>query len=239
MKLTWWLLPWLLSAAGPAYAQHAKIEAAKLPLTGQRAADFVPPGWRVEKRIGGDLNADQRPDSVLVLVEKPEAGRAIKDDAGTSRNRALLVLLVQPAGTLKRVGVGATALYCTTCFPQQDYTETGTPTISMKQGDMLVKHVTGSSRMLLQTQHYRYETSTARMRLVGEDYNRLDQLSVQFVSTTTNFLTRRQRIRRGRKKQAVAEQKPETRAVKVPRLYLEDIDLPNMTRPWLPYDFFD
>lgn len=226
----------LIGFLGLAYGAAAQPT---VPLTGRRTADFVPAGWVLERKLGGDLNADQRPDSVLVVIEQPEIGRAIKDESGLAHNRALVVLLTQPDGTLLRVGVGANALLCDQCFWQQDYTETGTPAITIRQGAILVRHSTGAGQVLTQTQHYRYERPTGRIRLVREDYNRLDRPDARFVGTATDLLTGRQLVRRGKSEQAAQIGKPAIRTGQVPPLYLEDVNLPDHLPTWLPPDFFD
>jgi hypothetical protein len=48
--------PVIPPASYPALAQHARA-----------AEDFVPPGWRLERKVSGDLNGDGRDDLVLVL----------------------------------------------------------------------------------------------------------------------------------------------------------------------------
>lgn len=60
----------LLCAGAAAAADDPDLPPATYPtLTAQAAAydGFVPPGWRLESAVAGDLNGDGRPDAVLVL----------------------------------------------------------------------------------------------------------------------------------------------------------------------------
>lgn len=199
----------------------------------------MPVGWQLEQQVAGDLNADHRPDAVLMLVEQPVADKATKDENGLRRSRTLVVLLTQADGTLRRVGLGTKALYCTRCFPQLDYTQIGTPAITIRQGQILVQHTSGSSQVLAQTQRYRYEPASTRMRLVGEDYRRLDRPAAKFVSATTDFQTGQQVVRRGPSGRDAPTPAPITRTVKVLPQYLEDVNLQGNLPAWLPNDFFD
>ncbi|KAA9332465.1 hypothetical protein F0P96_13420 [Hymenobacter busanensis] len=133
------------------------LDPKRVPLTAKKPADFVPAGWQLEQQLSGNLNADARPDRVLMLVEK-----ATINDNSVDRNRALLVLLAQPDGSLKRVGVGPKALYCTGCFGALAGPEGGTPELSFDRGSLLVEHMAGSRFMTVQTQRFRYETASGR-----------------------------------------------------------------------------
>ncbi|MCC3158293.1 hypothetical protein LJ737_13675 [Hymenobacter sp. 15J16-1T3B] len=220
-------------AAQSRKSQLASLE--QLPVTARQPTAFVPAGWRIESRLGGDLNADQRPDSVLVLVESSEEEPGAAD---VNRNRALVVMLAQPSGAFQRVGVGVGALYCTKCL-SRDSSRVGTPGVSLVRGDILVKHRAGTNQRLTQTQHYRYENASGRVRLVVEDYSCLDRANATFVSATTDFLTGQQIVRRGTGHWYFTMAKPTTRAVEVPLLYLEDVNLHKTIPAWLPPDFFN
>ncbi|WP_165822149.1 hypothetical protein [Hymenobacter edaphi] len=231
------LLP-LLSGAVAAQSRKSQIiSISQLPANARQTAAFVPAGWRIDSRIGGDLNGDQQPDSVLVLVEK---SGDVSQDGGedSNRHRALLIILAEPNGALQRVGVGVGALYCTKCLAR-DSSQVGTPGVSLERGDVLVKHIFGTNQRLTQTQHYRYESATGRVRLVMEDYSCLNRAEARFVSATTYFLTGQQIVRRGRGRWFTTMEKPVTRAVDVPQLHLEDVNLRKTIPAWLPPGFFD
>jgi len=67
------------------------IDKSKIPAEGKSVSDFVPPGWKLEEQVTGDLNGDSVPDYALKLVEDKPAKNS--DDFPNERQRALVILL--------------------------------------------------------------------------------------------------------------------------------------------------
>lgn len=204
-----------------------------VPLTGRRVADFVPTGWRIEQSLGGDLNADQRPDSVLVLVEKPrEEG---KNSPHESRARALVVLLALSDGLIRRVGLGWHALYCTHCFGDVDRPIAAAPTVLLKDGRLSVVHWSGLRWKTRQTQLYRYERLTGRMRLDYDSYQFTDTETRWSTRATTDFITDQQHIDRSSPNRLWEGLH---RSIRLPVLYLEEVNIVDEIPFWLPVTFW-
>ena len=89
------------------------INKSLVPAAADALQKFVPPGWKIEEQIKGDLNADSVADYALKLVEdKPD-----KDASGdpTERYRAVVIVLQEAGGKLTRAAVAGRLLQCTRC----------------------------------------------------------------------------------------------------------------------------
>jgi hypothetical protein len=193
------------------------LDARLLPATATTPAPFVPKGWKIEQQLSADLNADQRPDQVLMLIE--QQAPASDDD---TRYRALVVLLTQPDGRLRPAGVGSKLLYCTTCFGALGNPELSKPELRIAKGVLLVEHLSGSRWSNTVLQRFRYEPTTGRMRLIGEDFTAQDRATGNSETRSTNLLTGQQVVERfsGEKRRGTTQR----RTVPAPKLYLEDVD---------------
>ncbi|MCC3158294.1 hypothetical protein LJ737_13680 [Hymenobacter sp. 15J16-1T3B] len=162
--------------SGPAF------KADMVPATATRATAFVPAGWLLEKQISGDLNGDNRPDPVLMLVERPSASAP-----EARRERALVVLINEPTGQLRRVATSGTALYCTGCFASD---RTVAPDLAISKGTLSVRHLSGVEQSLDVTQRYRFDNG--RVRLVGESVMQSSRLKLDTTYKRTDYLTGQQ-----------------------------------------------
>ncbi|GGF19219.1 hypothetical protein [Hymenobacter cavernae] len=189
----------------------------RIPLAGPQPTSFVPSGWLVERQLTADLNADTRPDKVLLLNEKKIAGQ---EDSGDER--ALVVLLAQPDGTWKRVGATNKAVYCKSCFGMLGGDEGGTPDVSVKKGVVIIYQEGGSRESWNSTTRFRYEPSTNRMRLIGLDEVVVDRAEGDISTTSTNLLTAIQEVSKGRIDQD--QVKKTRRTLKLPKRYLEEFN---------------
>ena len=87
-------------ALGSAQETETTINKSLIPLQANELSKFVPPGWKIEEKLTGDLNGDSLLDFALKLIEnKPE-----KDQSGDprERSRALLIVLQSQDGKLAR-----------------------------------------------------------------------------------------------------------------------------------------
>ncbi|UYZ60981.1 hypothetical protein [Hymenobacter latericus] len=220
-----------LTAAGPRQHEPRVLDARRLPLAAAQPAAFVPKGWQLEQQLSGDLNADQRPDKVLMLIEQQSP-----DPDDDTRYRALVVLLTQPNGSLQRVGVGGKLLYCTSCFGALGGEGTR-PELRIARGVLLVSHYAGSRWAYQVLQRFRYEGATGRMRLIGEDYTSTDRASGASKSLSTNMLNGQQVIE-AQPAEGQPKTAPQRRTVRVPKLYLEDVDPDSdQSASWTPKGF--
>src|SRR6266536_2387104 len=78
------------------------IDKSRIPVKADSTGKFVPPGWKIEEQVAGDLNGDTVPDYALKLVEDKPA--TDKEGIATERQRALVVVF-QTGGKLVRAAV--------------------------------------------------------------------------------------------------------------------------------------
>lgn len=154
---------------------------------------FVPRGWKIEKRINGDLNRDKVSDAALVLVQDYVA----KDAEGnaTARARALLVILREGKGW-KRAGFNNSLLLGT-----RDgglfYGVVETPVnVEIKNGVLSVNQDNGSREVTETTHKFRLDKRTQRFYLIGWERIDHDRLTTAVKTISTNYLTGAQKILR-------------------------------------------
>jgi hypothetical protein len=191
------------------------LDVRRVPAAGPQPTSFVPTGWLLEHQLTADLNADQRPDKVLLLIEKKIAGQ---EDSGDER--ALIVILAQADGTWQRAGASNKAVYCKSCFGMLGGPEGGTPELSVKKGVVVVYQEGGSREAWNSTTRFRYEPSSNRMRLIGVDEGAIDRATLAVTTTSTNLLTGIQEI--SVSKGESQPFKTTRHSLKMPRRYLED-----------------
>ncbi|WP_123580469.1 hypothetical protein [Abditibacterium utsteinense] len=178
-------------------AQNANAQEAKPLLSGHiaRRADapvlFAPRGWKIEKRISGDLNRDKIPDAALVLVQDLVA----KDAEGnaTARQRALVVALKEGKGW-HRVGFN-NSLLLGTRDGGAFYGMMETPVdVSIKSGILRVTQDNGSREVTNTTHKFRLDKRTQRVYLIGFDMSENDRLTANTRSQSSNYLTGAKKI---------------------------------------------
>ncbi|GAB2953472.1 hypothetical protein GCM10027048_18310 [Hymenobacter coalescens] len=203
------------------------FKAELLPAKAARPVAFIPTGWLLEKQVSGDLNGDNRPDPVLMLVERPSPTAP-----EARRERALVVLLAGTDGQFRRVAASGTALYCTGCF-ESDRGAGGTPELSIVKGVLSVRHVSGVQQTLDLTQRYRYEPTTGRVQLVGENTILSSRLKLDTTFKRTDYLTGQQQIEHitaDPSDKSGAKQTVNRKEAKVPTTprYLEDVNVSDL-----------
>ena len=178
-------IPALLAfSVSVAQAQDAApLLISQVALRAKSPRDFVPRGWKIEKRVGGDLNRDKVPDAALVLVENEPA-----DADGTNRGRALVVLL-QEGKNWWRVGFN-NSLLLGTHDGGAFYGESETPVdVSIKRGVLLVQQESGSRDVLDTTHRFRFDGRRNGLMLIGFDSIDHDRVNGDVLNTSANFLT--------------------------------------------------
>jgi hypothetical protein len=153
--------------------------APKVPEQAKSIEGFVPAGWKIEKKIEGDLTKDNTVDTVLELIQNPPAA------AGDSQ-RKLLIILQNSDKSLHKAAVAEKLLLCPNCFGTM-----GTNAdIKIEKGILIIDHLTGSRETQETTQRFRYEDKSKRFLLIGEDIINNDRLNVDGSSTKSiNYLT--------------------------------------------------
>jgi hypothetical protein len=158
-----------------------RLRPSDVPARGARAADFVPRGWKVAMRAAGDLDRDARPDTVLHLVTADTPDDPLYTSA--PEGHALVVLLAQADGSLRRAGVAPELL------------ETGAPQygleLEIRGGVLAAEQSYGMTWVVNLTHRFRHDPASGRFLLIGRDqytYTRpLDRDDTVLVSE--NYLT--------------------------------------------------
>ncbi|MGZ8284527.1 MAG: hypothetical protein ACXW27_11235 [Allosphingosinicella sp.] len=105
-----WAIPALLALLAPRAAAEDLVippfVQPELPIQGASIQDFVPEGWRLEARAGGDLDGDGSADFALVLREANPANvlaDTMCEERFDTNPAILLILFAQPDGRYRRV----------------------------------------------------------------------------------------------------------------------------------------
>lgn len=207
-------------APAPSSAQDeaATIDVSRIPAEARDVSGFVPPGWKIEEKVAGDLNGDAVPDYALKLVEDKPAKTA--DDMPTERGRALVVVLAGKDGRLARAGVADRLLQCTRCGGAFYGVVEAPADVTIAKGVLAVKQDHGSRDVTETTYRFRYDSAAGRLALIGFDLSDNDRLTANTVTESTNYLTGLRittRSRNGRDKTSRA-QVPRTKT------YIEQVD---------------
>lgn len=206
-----------LCAPAVAHGQGApRLRPSDVPARGARAADFVPRGWKEAMRAAGDLDGDGRADAVLHLV----AADTPDDPLHTSapEGHALVILLAQPDGSLRRGGVAP------------DLLETGAPQYGLEleiRGGLLVAEQSyGMTWVVDMTHRFRHDPASGRFLLIGRDqytYTRpIDRDDTERVSEsylTGVRLTTTGHVRDG----IVARESTRRESIPRKRVFMEDV----------------
>jgi hypothetical protein len=181
-----------LALSVPVFAQdNPPLSISKIPLRAEATQRFAPRGWKLEKRISGDLNRDKIADAALILVEN-----GLNRDANgnpAARKRALLVVLKEGKG-FRRAGFNASLLLGTRdggAFYGGVETPVG---VSIKKGVLLIEQEFGSREVTEITHRFRYNARAKRFHLIGAELRERDRLTGGGRFVSTNYLTGRQEI---------------------------------------------
>ena len=207
----------LLPASFLAQDQRVRIDKSRIPAEADKPNDFVPPGWKVEEQVTGDLNGDSLPDFALKLVEdKP----AKKDGVATDRERALIIVVNDKSGKLARAAVTDKLLQCTLCGGAFYGVVDAPASVQIQKGILVVDQDHGSRDVTRLTYRFRYEPETKKFLLIGFDLADNDRATGMVVTESTNYLTGVRIVTRGKGKKVT------TSRTQIPKnkIYLEQVD---------------
>ncbi len=195
-----------------------------IPLSGAVTKDFIPPGWKIEQEISGDLNADNQPDAVVQLIEdKPEQNNKGEYQ---DRYRALLLLLKSRDGKFQRGAVAVKLLQCTGCGGMLGSGGTGAD-LKIEKGVLIVSQLSGSREMRDLTQRFRFDAVAKRFVLIGQDVAERDRATGKSTMFSTNFLTGKQVIEKTRYNQKTDKEvtvSKTTKTVPKAKKFIEAVD---------------
>ncbi len=195
------------------------INLSQVPKEGKSLTDFVPPGWKIEEQIEGDLNADATPDIVLQLIEDLPAET---DGTDNTRYRALLVIAKMENDLYFRLAAADKLLFCTTCFGVLN----GVPVVKISNGVIIINHLWGSREMSENTQRFRFDPKLKRFVLIGEDLEETDGGEGTSVRESSNYLTGVKIIEKSRldKKGNMVKVSTTKQRISKQQKFFEDID---------------
>jgi hypothetical protein len=164
------------------------VPVGQIPATSLTAEGFAPPGWRVEKRVGADLDGIAPKDVAIVLIQSGSGGSYGAADG----SRALILARGQTSGGFRRAGLAPRLLGCAQCGGAF-WGALSMPVTVRATGRVLVVKQTFGSRQITETTHrIGWRTTTAKFRLIGLDTKVTDRATGRSTEVSTNYLTRRQ-----------------------------------------------
>ncbi len=176
LQLPLWIML-LLGSVAP--AREMGLDPSRLPREGRSLDDFTRYGWVAATLDNGDLNDDGIPDIAAILTQPPS-----KPDNGAESQRILLVLISSANGTfLPGVSDGG-LLVCVHCGGVKE-----SAGVNIKKGILVVSQLTGSREFTDQTWRFRYEATTRRFALIGQDVRTGDSALGTGKKESYNFLT--------------------------------------------------
>lgn len=185
-------------AAGSAHAA-ARLEIPDvvppaIPLRAPSAAGFVPRGWTVESRIDGAVNEDGRPDIVLLLRDADPRNIVDNDGLGVDRldtnPRVLLVLLAQPTGGFRRVGLSDALIRRTDNPVLSDPLDEGGIELARRVLSIRLGFFSSAGSWSMGSATYRFRWQDGCMRFIGYDDNNVQRNSGETTQVSINLLTR-------------------------------------------------
>ena len=191
--MTWLMLTPFALAAG-SIAQPLDIPPVRypsLPSSARTAEGFVPAGWGVVARKTGDLNADGRPDVVLLLQMRDSAnilpvGAGDQTERFDTNPHMLAVAFAERAGGY-RLAASNRGLFIRPTGPWTGDEPLNEDTIRIERGGLLVSfgHLRGHAS-------YRFRWQSGAFRLIGYESGGASGGCVETISI--NYLTGRARV---------------------------------------------
>jgi hypothetical protein len=178
MRLPLFLFLLMLSLSSVVPAQEKAFDPGKLPREGHSLADFTPPGWSVEEKADGDLNADRIADIAAILVQSSSG-----QDAEEGQ-RVLLVLVGGAHGKFSLGGSNDELLVCVHCGGVKE-----SAGVDIKKGVLIISQLIGSREYADQIWRFRYAAKTRRFVLIGKDVTHGDGALGTGDKESFNFLT--------------------------------------------------
>jgi len=181
------LLPVLVlsCAALPARAQEdaPPLDPRRVPAAGARVQDFVPSGWKIAHQVSADLDGDGSADRVLHLVPTADTWYEPDGVSAAPSAQALVVLLAQPGGRLRRGGIATRLL-------QPNVPQWGLQ-MNVRRGVLVINQNYGMTDVTDATHRFRWNAGTQRFELIGRDrmsYHRPQEMA-DVVKRSENYLT--------------------------------------------------
>ncbi len=197
-------------------ATQNKPEKTQAAIAGKDEKEFVPKGWKQIDRITGNLNDDSLSDSVIQI----ENENAEEDD---DFDRILLILFKTNDGKYRKGAEAKKIIRCTSCGGMLGG---GPAEVKIEKGVLLISQMYGSREGTIYLHRFRFEKSSKKFLLIGEDVRNFDRGTGKADSTSTNYLTGKQIVtkeERNEKGDDMKTSKQEKTVAKTKR-YIEEIN---------------
>jgi hypothetical protein len=171
-----------------AFAQDEKVtvDRSKIPASADSPNAFVPPGWKIEEKVSGDLNGDGKADLALKLIQDKPGNT---QDQINERGRALIILFAGGKAGYRLAAVTDTLLQCTGCGGAFYGIVDAPANVSIEKGVIVVSQDHGSREVTETTYRFRYDEQPAMFILIGFDYASRDRAAGGVWTESTNYLT--------------------------------------------------
>ena len=155
---------------------------------------FVPRGWTIEQRLDGPIDADARPDVVLLLHDADP--RNVLHDEGSAvpdldTNPRLLVVLAADAGGWRHISQSDHLIRRTDSATVDDALENGGLMLDRRVLAVKVGFFASMGSWTMSTTTYRFRWQDGCMRLIGFDEDVVRRNSGETIDTSVDLLTRR------------------------------------------------
>ncbi len=171
-----------IDLSSKAIAQSARqVNSTEFPAQGSTVQAFIPKGWKVEAKVEGDLTADQRPDTVLKLIET--------GSANSDRARVLLVLQKRSDGQWQQIGIAPRLLLCSNCAGVLGSPDGANVQVEIEKGVLLVRQFRGSREAVETLHRFWVDKASNRVVLIGQDVREYDRATGDETRQSSNFLT--------------------------------------------------
>lgn len=196
--------------------ERPRIDLDAIAKTGEKPADFVPKGWKIEEKISGDLNDDGVADHALKLIEDIPSTQ----DDPADRNRALVIVFAGSDGKLTRAAATDKLLQCTSCGGAFYGVVDAPANVKIEKGVLIIDQDRGSREVTETTYRFRYDEQPSMFILIGFDYTSRDRANGEVSYESTNYLTGKRITTTGKGKKTTSK----TTVVKKMRYSLEEVD---------------
>jgi hypothetical protein len=175
--------------SGTAFGQEREgktLDPALVPLEAARVEDFAPPGWKIHREAGGDLNGDGRPDAALILFDKS------LDDA-TPRSienpqPVLVIALATEQGRWRRAGINSKLIVSDDSGFAPLHLAINKNIVIRRQDEL--SNISANTLDYAYTYHFRYDSAGDRFLLIGEDNANTHRAAVaDGIRVSDNYLT--------------------------------------------------
>lgn len=220
------LAAWLLGAVPVSAQDLPPISWPDLPRSASRPENFVPPGWRIERRETGDLDADGSPDLALVLRSTDPAAILAGDEYGSrpldTRPRIIAVALATPGGGYRLLHQDHALVPRSESTVQEDPLSPEDAEFRIANGSLRISLYRFSSAggWDMGLTRFNFRLRDGALRLVGFDFDNVHRATGCLTSLSINYLTRRAKLTVGN----VGNDEDRVEWRRLPNLYAPTLD---------------